>query len=187
MPACRYCGQETGGSAFCQNCGAKVEEQPIPSPIPQMMPDTLPQEPIQQIPTQPSAYSIPTMPNFYTPGGAGGLLAGNIITLIFAVITCCTLLPIVSIVVTIIGIVFASKVKNSTNAAEEKANRTVALIMMLIGIAFIILGVAVTIYGIYSEYGGFEEFIEYISEKVEEEEASRKSKIFFNALIRRFF
>ena len=188
MPACRYCGQETGGSAFCQNCGAKVEEQqPIPSPIPQIGPNTIPTEPIQPFPTQDAPYTILTMPNFYTPGGAGGLLAGNIITLILGVITCCFLAPIISIIVSIIGIVFASRVKNSTNASEEKTNRTIALVMMLIAIAFIILGGVLFVASVYSQYGGFEGFWEYVSEKVEEAEESRKTKILFSALKARFF
>ncbi len=182
MPACRYCGQETGGSAFCQNCGAKVEEQPvIPSPIPQVMPNSIPTEPIQ---TQNASYTIPTMPSFYTPRGAGGLLAGNIIALILGVLTCCFLLPIVSIIVSIIGIVFASKVKNSANAAEEKSNRTIALVMMLIAFAFVIIGSALFTVGVYQEYGGFEGFFDYISEQVEEQDAKRK---IFAAAIKRFF
>ena len=173
MPACRYCGQETGGSAFCQNCGAKVEEQPaIPSPIPQVMPNSIPTEP------------IPTMPSFYTPGGAGGLLAGNIIALILGVCTCCFIVPIIAIIVSIIGIVFASKVKNSTNAAEEKSNRTIALVMMLLAFAFVIIGTALFVVGVYQEYGGFEGFFEYISEQVEEQEAKRK---IFAAAIKKFF
>ena len=185
MPACRYCGQETGGSAFCQNCGAKVEEQPaIPSPIPQVMPNSIPTEPIPTMPTQSAPYSIPTMPSFYTPGGAGGLLAGNIIALILGVCTCCFIVPIIAIIVSIIGIVFASKVKNSTNAAEEKSTRTIALVMMLLAFAFVIIGTALFVVGVYQEYGGFEGFFEYISEQVEEQEAKRK---IFAAAIKKFF
>lgn len=188
MPACRYCGQETGGSAFCQNCGAKVEEQPvIPSPIPQINQSPISSEPISPIPTQNAPYTIPTMPTFYTPGGAGGLLAGNIITLILGVITCCFIIPIISIIVSIIGIVFASKVKNSTNAAEEKSNRTISLVMMLLAIAFIVIGTTLFVVGVYQQYGGFDEFFEYLSEKIEEAETSKRSRIAFEALIARFF
>ena len=188
MPACRYCGQETGGSAFCQNCGAKVEEQPvIPSPIPTINQSPVSPEQFPPMPSQNAPYTIPTMPNFYTPGGAGGLLAGNIIALILGVITCCFIVPIISIIVAIIGIVFASKVKNSSNAAEEKSNRTIALVMMLLAFAFVIIGTVLFVVGVYQQYGGFEEFWEYISEKVEETETSRRSKIAFGMLAKRFF
>ena len=45
MPACKYCGQETGGSMFCQNCGAKVEAQPEAAPEPEEAPAPEPPEP----------------------------------------------------------------------------------------------------------------------------------------------
>ena len=60
MPTCKYCGNETGGSQFCQNCGAKVDAEPVaPQPMPVY------QQPVYQ---QPMQAPVPTQPSFYTTG-----------------------------------------------------------------------------------------------------------------------
>ena len=137
MPTCKYCGNETGGSQFCQNCGAKVDAEPV---APQPMP----------------VYQQP----FYTPGGAGGLLAGNIIMLVISVITCCLVYTLAALVMSIIGIVFAAKVKNAQNAEQERSYRKVALIMLLVSVAVEILAIILFVVGVYQKYGGFEGFFE---------------------------
>lgn len=155
MSICKFCGNETGGSQFCQNCGAKVEEQPVaPQPIP-VMPDPAYQQPVYQAP-------VPTQPSFYTPGGAGGLLAGNIITLVISVLTCCLVYTLVALALSIVGIVFAAKVKRATNAEQERSYRRVALIMMLVSIAVIVLSIIIIVVGIYQKYGSFDAFMEEI-------------------------
>ncbi|MBP5418142.1 MAG: hypothetical protein J6Y58_11540 [Clostridiales bacterium] len=151
MPTCKYCGNETGGSQFCQNCGAKVEAEPVvPQPIPVM----------QQSYQEPMQAPVPTQPSFYTPGGAGGLLAGNIIMLIISVLTCCLVFTLASLAMSIVGIVFAAKVKNAANADQEKSYRRIALIMILVSIAVVIFAIFIFVVGVYREYGGFEGFFE---------------------------
>lgn len=142
MSICKYCGNETGGSQFCQNCGAKVDVAPIPESQPVM------QSPVMEnysqpnpIPTQPQAY---TQPTFYTPGGAGGLIAGHIIAIILGVLCCCFtyFISLGTMVLGIIGVVFAAKVRSSTSAAEEAHNRKVSRILLLIAFAVLLVGVA---------------------------------------------
>ena len=147
MPTCKYCGNETGGSQFCQNCGAKVDAEPV---APQPMP----------VYQQPMQAPVPTQPSFYTPGGAGGLLAGNIIMLVISVITCCLVYTLAALVMSIIGIVFAAKVKNAQNAEQERSYRKVALIMLLVSVAVEILAIILFVVGVYQKYGGFEGFFE---------------------------
>lgn len=180
MSICKYCGNETGGSAFCQNCGAKVEEPLAPQPVPQPVP-MMDQQIPQQVP-----YSSPTQPSFYTPGGAGGLMAGNILVLIFSVICCCLIVTLASIAVSIIGIVYASKVKRALNEREEKSFRRVSLIMLLVGIGIIVLGIALLIIGIFNEYGSFDAFIDAIKESYESWSESYEAKHGFAALFSRF-
>ena len=169
MAICRYCGQETGGSMFCQNCGAKVEAQP----------EAAPQQFGQQaytpssIPTQPMANTIPTQPSFYTPGGAGGLLAGNIIALILGVICCCFTygISLIAMILGIIGVVYASKVKSSLNADEERHNRKVSRILMIIAYVVLLLGIVAMIgIAIAANNGisGLKEMYESIYESVSE-------------------
>ncbi|MBR5425852.1 MAG: hypothetical protein IK106_04965 [Clostridiales bacterium] len=158
MPTCKYCGNETGGKPFCQNCGAKVEETPVaPQPIP-----------VESTPSyEPAQAPVPTNPTFYTPGGAGGLLAGNILTLIVSVILCCLCFTFGSIAMSIIGIVFAAKVKNAANADQEGSYRKVALIMLILSIVVIILSIVWFVISVYQQYGGFEGFIDAIKESYE--------------------
>lgn len=154
MAICRYCGAETGNSPFCQNCGAKVEAAPAPQPIPQEQPAFTP----DTIPTQPQSYSIPTQPTYYTPGGAGGLMAGNIIAIILGVVCCCFtyFISLVTMVLGIIGVVYASKVKASMSPEEERHNRNLSRIMMIIGYVVLLLGLVVFIGMILTSSNGFE-------------------------------
>jgi hypothetical protein len=181
MSTCKYCGHETGAKMFCEYCGAKVDKAPV-APQPQMPP--MPQPPMpQQVPQspagQPAAYQQPVMQDprfqqgvyqppvlnqmpvpqgYYTPRSAAGFLAGNIIVLVLSCIFFCGLFPLVSIPLSIIGIVFSVKAKNSRSEQEEKACRMVAMIMMIIGIFFLILGIVVFCGVVYDKYGSFGAF-----------------------------
>lgn len=166
MAICKYCGNETGGTPFCQNCGAKVDAEPVyQQPVPVM------NQPVYQQPMQ-----MPTAPTFYTPGGAGGLLAGNIIMLILSAVTCCTIFTLVSLALSIVGVVFAAKVKNSRDAEQESSYRRFSLIMLILAIVTFVLVMTLLVIGIYQEYGGFEGFKEAIESVWESawEEAQNK-------------
>ena len=161
MAKCKYCGEETGGTMFCQYCGAKTDPQPIPAPVP---------EPQQMPVTQQTSYQQPVLNPMMqtasnnTPRGAGGLLAGNIVVLVLSCIFFCGLVPIISIVLSIIGIVFAAKVKNAKTPQQEGSFRTVAIIMLILGIIFLIIGIIVVIAVINQEYGGLSGLWEEILE-----------------------
>ncbi len=169
MPACKYCGQETGGSMFCQNCGAKVDAQPT---VPQQVPVQPVMDPMQMIqPSIQQPYQNPMQPSYYTPRGAGGLLAGNIIVLVLSVIFFCGFFPLIAIPLSIIGIVFSVKAGRAKSPQEEKSNKTIALVMLIIGIFFLILGIIAFVATVYREYGGFDGFWEEIMN-----DSSRRSK-----------
>ena len=165
MAACKYCGQETGGSMFCQNCGAKVEAQPEVQPV---MPQSFTPNPF---PSQPMANTIPTQPSFYTPGGAGGLLAGNIIALVLGVICCCFTygISLIAMILAIVGLVYASKVKSSMNAEEERHNRKVSRILMIIAYVVLLLSIVAMVAMVIAAsngISGFKEMYESIYESV---------------------
>jgi|GEM_PF-2138904 len=195
MAQCKYCGQETGGSMFCQNCGAKVEAPVQQVPQPQVQApasfDTAPVQP--QMPPQPQAYTSPTTPSFYTPGGAGGLMAGHIILLILGVICCCFTIGItlVSTILSIIGLVYASKVKASLSAEEEAHNRKISMILLIVSIVALVGGLAVLIGSIFISYGSISAFIDAVSESFESAwesaslsaEKANKLAVFFKSLI----
>lgn len=149
MAICKYCGNETGGSQFCQNCGAKVDVQPMPEAQPVMQSPVM-ENPYassqNQIPVQPQAYTQQA-PMFYTPGGAGGLIAGHIIAIILGILCCCFtyFISLGTMVLGIIGVVFAAKVRSSTSEAEEAHNRKVSRILLLIAFAVLLVGVALFI------------------------------------------
>ena len=67
----------------------------------------------------------------------------------------------------IIGIVFAAKVKNAANADQESSYRKVALIMLILSIVVIILSIVWFVISVYQQYGGFDGFIDAIKESYE--------------------
>ena len=177
MSICKYCGQETGGSPFCQNCGAKVDEQPVQAAPQQVFPEAQPvQSPYQPDPyaSQQSSYGV--QPPYYTPGGAGGLLAGNIIALVLGVVCCCctNFISLIAMILGIIGVIFASKVKSSANAEEEASNRRKARILMIIAFVVILGGLAYSVistiinFNKFADGRSFSEYIESIYESVSE-------------------
>ncbi|MBP5492507.1 MAG: hypothetical protein J6Y08_06665 [Clostridiales bacterium] len=180
MATCKYCGQETGGSMFCQNCGAKVEAavEAAQSPFQQ---SSIPNSSMNSIPTAPQqSYSFPSQPAYYTPGGAGGLLAGNIIAIIVGVVCCCCtyFISIVTLVLGIIGVVYASKVKSSSSPEEEAKNRRVSRIMMIIAYVALLIGLVVMVAAGLASGNGIEGFKEsfmsaYESASISMEEATK--------------
>lgn len=165
MPTCKFCGAETGESKFCQNCGAKVEETtPVMQPQFQQPIVEQPQfqQPMMQQPIQQPYGQY--QPSYYTPKGAGGLLAGNIILIVLGAVCCCFIYPLIWLVLGIIGTVYAAKVKNSHSAEEEAHNRKVARIMMLIGYGVLIVCVILLIAGMISEYGSFGDAVDALEE-----------------------
>lgn len=181
MSICKYCGHETGSKMFCEYCGAKtdkVEVAPQP-PMPPMPQPPVPQPAMQDPQFQPSAYQQPVMQDprfqsgvyqqpvlnqmpmqnpYFRPRKAGAYLAANIIVLVLSCIFFCGLFPLVSIPLSIIGIVFSVKAGNSKSAQEENACRLVAMIMMIIGILFLVLGIVVFCGVVYDKYGSFGAF-----------------------------
>ncbi|MBO4495097.1 MAG: hypothetical protein J5752_04500 [Clostridiales bacterium] len=175
MPICKYCGQETGGSPFCQNCGAKVEEQPIPQqPVFPEQPVQPSYQPEQPYTPQQSSYGV--QPPYYTPGGAGGVIAGNIIAIVFGVVCCCctNFISLISMILGIVGLVFASKIKSSANAQEEASNRSKARILMIIAFLVLVGGLVFTIirtiinFNEVADGKSFSEYLESIYESVSE-------------------
>ena len=155
MAKCKYCSEETGGSLFCQNCGAKVDQiQEAPPIAPQIAPQ----------PVYPQQMQMPVQQPYYTPKGAGGLLAGNIIVLVLSCIFFCGLTPIISIALSIIGIVFSVKAGHAKSLQESNSNRTVAIIMLILGIVFLVIGIILVNIVVYQNYGGWGGYFDEIME-----------------------
>jgi hypothetical protein len=163
MAICKYCNQETGATIFCQNCGAKMDAQPeVPQAAPvisQPIPD-----PTQVQQTYMQQMQVPAQQDYYVPKGAAGLLAANIIVLVLSVIFFCGILPLASVALSIIGIVFSVKAGHARGPLEEKSQKSVALIMLILGIVFLVLGIVVIVASILSKYGSFNAFWEDILE-----------------------
>ena len=130
MSICKFCGNETGGSQFCQNCGAKVEEQPVaPQPIP-VMPDPAYQQPVYD-------YQNGNVNNYGAPtaeGPTGAAKVFSIVSLICGIvslITCCY-----SFIPGIPGLIFAIVAK-----AKYKGKNTMATLGMVFSIIGLVLGI----------------------------------------------
>ena len=144
MSKCIFCGNEPGGTAFCQSCGAKVEgaliEQAAPVEEQVETPEVITPE---RIDPQENA----TPGNFYRPQAATGLLTANIIVLVFSVVMCFHTIgvTILAMIFSIIGIVNASKVKSSTSEFEAQHRKSTATVMLILGLIVLFAGILVYI------------------------------------------
>ena len=165
MAICKFCGAESGDTKFCQNCGAKLEVEPQPIQ-PQVQQPIIEQPMLQQQPDN-SFHSY--QPSHYAAGSATGLLTGNIILVVFSCLFCCCVLGIsvISLILGIVGIVYASKVKTSQNAEEEAHNRSVSRICMIIGYALYVVMILFLIIGATLAYGSLDAAVEAIQSAYE--------------------
>ena len=85
-------------------------------------------------------------------------MAGNIIAIILGVVCCCFtyFISLASMVLGIIGVVYASKVKSSMSPEEERHNRNVSRLLMIIAFVVLVLGIVVFIGMVLSSANGIE-------------------------------
>ena len=146
MPICRYCGNEAGTTQFCQSCGAQVEA---------VTPTRMTEEDYRQLENSDTVYTEqskgaeqPVQENkYFRPQTATGLLTANIIVLILGVLTFCNSLGVtgIAVIFSIIGIISASKVKTCRSDAEVNRNKSVATLMLTLGIVALAVGFVVLI------------------------------------------
>ena len=148
MPICRYCGNEAGTKQFCQSCGAQIEGEAV-------TPTRMTEEDYRQLENSDTVHTEqsngsenPVQENkYFRPQTAGGLLTANIIVLILGVLTFCNSLGVtgVAVIFAIIGILSASKVKTCKSDAEVNRNKSVATLMLVLGIVALVVGFIVLI------------------------------------------
>lgn len=146
MPICRYCGNEAGTTQFCQSCGAQVEA---------VTPTRMTEEDYRQLENSDTVYTEqskgaeqPVQENkYFRPQTATGLLTANIIVLILGVLTFCNSLGVtgIAVIFSIFGIISASKVKTCRSDAEVNRNKSVATLMLTLGIVALAVGFVVLI------------------------------------------
>lgn len=147
MSKCIFCGHETGNTQFCQSCGAQVGGEMLPPQRP-ITDDTPVDETVQEVTPaeeEPEQKWESSPKQFYRPEGAPGLLAGNIITLCLALILCVNSLGVtfLAIILSIIGIVNASKVKTAGSEFEAQARKRTATGMLVFSCILIVIGFVV--------------------------------------------
>lgn len=137
MSKCIFCGNETGGTEFCQSCGAKVEGALIEHPAPA---EESPEEPEVITPERMDPQDTPG--NFYKPQAATGILAANIVVLILAIVMCVHTIgiTILAMIFSIIGIVNASKVKSAKSEFEAQHRKSTATVMFILGLVVLFVG-----------------------------------------------
>lgn len=137
MSKCIFCGNETGGTEFCQSCGAKVEGALIEQPAPV---EESPEEPEVITPERMDPQDTPG--SFYKPQAATGILAANIVVLVLAVALCVHTIgiTILAMIFSIIGIVNASKVKSAKSEFEANHRKSTAIVMFILGLVALFAG-----------------------------------------------
>ena len=137
MSKCIFCGNETGGTEFCQSCGAKVEGALIKQPA-----TVEDQEETPEVITPERMDPQDTPGNFYRPQAATGLLAANIVVLVLAVALCVHTIgiTILAMIFSIIGIVNASKVKSAKSEFEANHRKSTATVMFILGLVALFVG-----------------------------------------------
>lgn len=140
MSKCIFCGNETGGTEFCQSCGAKVEGALIAQEAP-----VEEQVETPEVITPERMDPQDTPGNFYRPQAATGLLAANIVVLVLAVILCAHTIgiTILAMIFSIIGIINASKVKSAQSEFEAQHRKSTATVMFILGLVALFIGFAV--------------------------------------------
>ncbi len=139
MSKCIYCGNETGGTQFCQSCGAKVDgvliEQAAPVEEKAETPEVITPERIDPQDNTASG-------NFYRPQEAKGLLTANIVVLVLAIVMCWQTIgiTILAMIFSIIGIVNASKVKSAASEFEAQHRKSTATVMFILGLVVLFAG-----------------------------------------------
>ena len=137
MSKCIFCGNETGGTEFCQSCGAKVEGALIAQEAP-----VEEQVETPEVITPERMDPQDTPGNFYRPQAATGLLAANIVVLVLAVILCAHTIgiTILAMIFSIIGIINASKVKSAQSEFEAQHRKSTATVMFILGLVALFVG-----------------------------------------------
>ena len=142
MATCKYCGNETGGTKFCQSCGAEVEGVLIQDATPV---EEVPEEPEVITPERIDPQDSPAQNSFYKPEGAPGLLAANIVVLVLSLVMCVHTIgiTILALIFSIIGIVNASRVKSAQSEFEAHHRKSTAVLMLVLGIVVLFIGFVV--------------------------------------------
>ncbi|MBO4651500.1 MAG: hypothetical protein J5653_09950 [Clostridiales bacterium] len=140
MSKCIFCGNETGGTEFCQSCGAKVEGALIAQEAP-----VEEQVETPEVITPERMDPQDTPGNFYKPQAATGILAANIVVLVLAVALCVHTIgiTILAMIFSIIGIINASKVKSAQSEFEAQHRKSTATVMFILGLVALFIGFAV--------------------------------------------
>lgn len=139
MSKCIFCGNETGGTPFCQSCGAKVDGALIEQPVPV---EETAEEPEVITPERIDPQDNATPGNFFRPQAATGLLTANIIVLVLSVVMCFHTIgiTILAMIFSIIGIVNASKVKSAKSEFEAQHRKSTATVMFILGLVVLFAG-----------------------------------------------
>jgi len=167
MAFCKSCGTEIGEAKFCPACGtsqdvtpaAPVEtfEQPIPAePISAPVYTPAPAAPMYSSNGDTSGSGTTQVPPVYTAPvyssnsseklNTTGQTVFSIINIALGVLFCCCYgVSIVSLVLGIIALVFTSQANKAVSAEEGQQKLKSAKIMNIIGVAFLALGVIITI------------------------------------------
>lgn len=166
MAFCKSCGTEIGEAKFCPACGSAQDVTPV-APFQETVSAPVYSEPVSAPVFTPasSAYSstgdtsgtssteIPpvyTAPvysagSFEKPNTTGSMVFSIINIALGVLFCCCYGVSLISMVLGIIALVFTSQAGKAATMEEAQQKLKSAKIMNIIGVAFLVLGVIITI------------------------------------------
>ncbi len=127
MAICNFCGQESGGTKYCQNCGANLDSNPMNQTSVPMMNSTIPQ-PTFTMPQDLNAMNQPcNQPQpTYMPGSCADLQKKITIVLVISIFLICTMFGLVSVVLSANALAMCGKIKQAKSQEEEEKYRDTA-------------------------------------------------------------
>lgn len=127
MAICKFCGQESGGTKFCQNCGANLDDYPMNQTSVPMMNSSIPQPPFTT-PQDPNAmnqtWNQPQ--STYTPGSCADLQKKSTIVLAISIVLICTVFGIISLILSANALSICGKIPQAKSQEEEENYRDTA-------------------------------------------------------------
>lgn len=162
MAFCKGCGTEIGEAKFCPACGSAQDVTPV-APFQETVSEPVYSEPV--FTPAPSAYSstgdtsgtssteIPPIysapvystGSFEKPNTTGSMVFSIINIALGVLFCCCYGVSLISLVLGIIALVFTSQAGKAATMEEAQQKLKSAKIMNIIGVAFLVLGVIITI------------------------------------------
>ena len=147
MAICKFCGQESGGTKFCQNCGANLDDNQMNQSSIPMMNSSIPQPPFTtaQVPnTMNQPWNQPQ--STYTPGSHADLYKKSLIVLFLSILLACSMVGIFSLILSALALSTCGRIPQAKSQEEEENYRDTASNYLRIATVLLVVGFGLIVF-----------------------------------------